>query len=64
MLRRCRSKILRMLYAMSAASSFNFLKLNFVWRAPIKIVEKYECGGNSVMTGTLHEHAKLVHLFI
>jgi hypothetical protein len=43
---------------MSAASSFNFLKLNFERRVPIKIVEK------SVMTDTLPEHAKLVHLFI
>jgi hypothetical protein len=36
---------------MSAATSFNFLKLDFV-------------RGNSAMTDTLHEHAKLVHLFI
>jgi hypothetical protein len=48
MLRGCRSKILRMLYGMSTASSFNFLKLNFVWRVPIKIVEKYECGATQL----------------
>jgi hypothetical protein len=48
---------------MSASSSFNFLKLNFVWRVPIKTVENHECEATQLHY-TLHEHAILVHLFI